>query len=89
MISSSMADRGDRIESRRRFVVQDDVRLGAERPGDGDATPLPTGQLGRHPFAKLREPDIAQHFGDALVDLLQRLARFLEQPIPDVLTHRQ
>ena len=38
---------------------------------------------------KLREPDKPQHFVDALVDLVHRLARLLEEPIADVLTHRQ
>ena len=76
--------RGDRIETCRRLVVQQDARLECHGPRDRDAPPLPTREFGRHLVDVLGEPDEAEHFFDAAVDFLQRHVGFLVQLVADV-----
>src|SRR5262245_60772557 len=81
--------RGDRIETGGRFVIQHDARPEADGTGDRDAAALAPGERGGHLVDVLGEPDEAEHFFDALVDLGDRHVGFLVELVTDVLADGQ
>src|SRR5205085_5915315 len=55
-----------RVEVRERLVEQDHRRVVDERPRDRDALLLSARELVRESLAELSEPQLLEHFGDAL-----------------------
>lgn len=75
------------VETRERFVKQQDVRLGGHRPGERDSLLLSAGELVWLPVGSLGQLNEFEHFLDALFEILAVPAADLE-PVGDVLGNR-
>ena len=65
------------------------MRLGRHGAGNRDTTPLPAGQLGRHPVDVFTEPDEPQHLRYVAPNLVEREIGLFVQAVANVLGHRQ
>ena len=73
------------VESCRRLVEEDDLRLHHERARDADALAHAARQLGRHQLVRAGHAHQGQEAVDAVADLAQRHPRVLAERIGDVL----
>ena len=72
------------VEIAGRLVGQDDLRAGAQGPGDGDALLLAAGELRREMIGAVRQPDLVQQArrrleGVGLAGELQRQRHVLQR----------
>ena len=78
-----------RVERGGRLVEQEDLGLGGERPGDGDALLLTAGQLARPGVGLVGQTDALEQDACLGLDLVARTALRVDRRLDQVLQHRQ